>query len=359
MSTLLVGITEAQITITKEYYTSLFGKTVNYTTYQLPVQSFELESIVKTTLSGGVANFHALEATATPSKNWSVRYHRGSDSNPFDDQHVFANSDMFTVTFGAMYGDTLKYTFYTFSGDSLNIIGYAETAEYGYYLNMNQFDEPVLTQKLPLSHEDSWIVSKPWEIPNWAGKTRANDVVDELPPFRYEKNVDSWGSMRLAMGITVDMIRVSTVKIYDILYNPIMGYAYKYLSLDGHYVNIETTNAGVITKAVVGMAKIVGDVNTSNPNDRSDLPEGFALEQNYPNPFNPSTTISYSIPFNADVTLSVIDLTGRVVSQMQMPRQSAGAHKVALDASHLSSGVYLYRIQAGGYAASRKFTLIK
>jgi hypothetical protein len=115
----------------------------------------------------------------------------------------------------------------------------------------------------------------------------------------------------------------------------------------------------VITKAEMGIAQIIGDINTSNPNDRSDLPEGFALEQNYPNPFNPSTTIGYSIPFNADVTLSVIDLTGRVVSQMQMPRQSAGAHKVALDASHLSSGVYLYRIQAGGYAASRKFTLIK
>ena len=101
------------------------------------------------------------------------------------------------------------------------------------------------------------------------------------------------------------------------------------------------------------------DVITSNPNDHSDLPDGFALEQNYPNPFNPSTTISYSIPFNADVTLSVVDLTGRVVSTMQMPRQSAGTHKVSFDAANLSSGVYLYKINAGGYSASRKFTLIK
>src|SRR5690606_37921830 len=131
----------------------------------------------------------------------------------------------------------------------------------------------------------------------------------------------------------------------------------RYETKEGHTAEIDIDFEGNATGASYTMVNM--DVITSNPNDHSDLPDGFALEQNYPNPFNPSTTISYSIPFSVDVTLSVVDLTGRVVSTMQMPRQSAGTHKVSFDAANLSSGVYLYKINAGGYSASRKFTLIK
>jgi hypothetical protein len=131
----------------------------------------------------------------------------------------------------------------------------------------------------------------------------------------------------------------------------------RYETKAGHSAEIDLDQEGNAEAATYTMSTM--DVITSDPGDRSDLPDGFALEQNYPNPFNPSTTIGYSIPFSADVTLSVIDLTGRVVARMDMPRQSAGTHKVQLDAAQLSSGVYLYQIQAGGYSASRKFTLVK
>jgi len=359
MSAFITSNSEAQITITKDYYTSLFGKRIDYTVVNLPIGANELSNIVKNPQDGKLIDFVALQGEYASNKDYSVRYHKGTDSNPFDDQEVFANSDMFTITSGGMLGDTLKYVFYNFSENALNMIGYGEIAMSKEYLNMNLFGEPVKVQKFPLGHEQTWMISNPWEVPNWARKSTSDMSIDDLPSMRFENVVDTWGRMYLEFNVVADMIRVSTVKIYDILYNPIMGYEYKYLSNDGHYVKVETTNAGVITKAEMGIAQIVGDINTSNPNDRSDLPDGFALDQNYPNPFNPSTTISYSIPFSADVTLQVVDLTGRVVSRMEMPRQSAGTHKVAFDASHLSTGVYLYRIQAGGYAASRKFTLIK
>jgi len=359
LSAFFAGNSDAQITITKDYYTSLFGKRIDYTVVNLPTDAFELNNIVKNPQDGKLVDFVALQGEYLSNRDYSVRYRKGTDANPFDDQEVFANSDMFTITSGGLLGDTLKYAFYIFSNDALNMVGYGEIATSKGYLNMNQFGEPVLVQKFPLGHEQSWMISNPWELPSWASKKGSAIVNEELPSFRYENVVDTWGRMYLEFNVVADMIRVSTVKIYDILYNPIMGFEYTYLSNDGHYVKVETTNAGVITKAEMGIAQIVGDINTSNPNDRSDLPDGFALDQNYPNPFNPSTNISYSIPYSADVTLQVVDLTGRVVSRMEMPRQSAGTHKVALDASHLSSGVYLYRIQAGGYAASRKFTLIK
>lgn len=83
------------------------------------------------------------------------------------------------------------------------------------------------------------------------------------------------------------------------------------------------------------------------------------LEQNYPNPFNPITRIGYRLPAPAHVRLVVYDLAGRVVMRLEEGERSAGRHEVAVDASRLASGVYVYRLQAGDAVEMRKFTLLK
>lgn len=90
-----------------------------------------------------------------------------------------------------------------------------------------------------------------------------------------------------------------------------------------------------------------------------DLPTKVALEQNYPNPFNPSTTISYSVPKEANVSLQVFDITGRLVGTLVQQRKAAGNHTIAFDAQNLSSGVYIYRLQIGNQLITKKMTLIK
>jgi len=99
--------------------------------------------------------------------------------------------------------------------------------------------------------------------------------------------------------------------------------------------------------------------STSMDTDNKLIPEGFNLFQNYPNPFNPSTTINYSIPFRADVTLRISELTGRTISKITFPNKSAGNHTFTFNAQDMSSGIYVYSIEAGGYRTSRMFTLIK
>ncbi len=89
------------------------------------------------------------------------------------------------------------------------------------------------------------------------------------------------------------------------------------------------------------------------------VPSGFALMQNYPNPFNPSTTITYQIPSNARVILKVFDILGREVETLVDEKQTAGIHSVRLNATTLSSGVYLYRLEAGGFAQVRKLIVLK
>ena len=91
----------------------------------------------------------------------------------------------------------------------------------------------------------------------------------------------------------------------------------------------------------------------------SDLPHELELAQNYPNPFNPSTVISYSLPEQTHVRLTVYDMLGRSVGVLVDEQQAPGQHKVTWDASTLSSGVYIYRIDAGGLSITRKMTLVK
>jgi len=79
----------------------------------------------------------------------------------------------------------------------------------------------------------------------------------------------------------------------------------------------------------------------------AELPTEFALKGNYPNPFNPTTSISFDLPESADVTVQVLDLLGREVMAIPSQTMTAGAGQtVQIDASSLSSGIYLYRVIA-------------
>ncbi|HSH00583.1 MAG TPA: FlgD immunoglobulin-like domain containing protein, partial [candidate division Zixibacteria bacterium] len=98
--------------------------------------------------------------------------------------------------------------------------------------------------------------------------------------------------------------------------------------------------------------------------DAAALPDGFALEQNYPNPFNPSTTIRFALAAPAAVRLDVFDALGRKVTTLAHGTYGAGSHTVTWDGENSSgetvaSGVYFYRLQAGGQSLARKMALLK
>ena len=88
-------------------------------------------------------------------------------------------------------------------------------------------------------------------------------------------------------------------------------------------------------------------------------PTQFNLNQNYPNPFNPATNITYQLPAAGLVDLSVYNLIGQKVSVIEQGLQEAGTHTVTFDASQLNSGVYLYRLTAGGFVQVKKMVLLK
>jgi hypothetical protein len=88
-------------------------------------------------------------------------------------------------------------------------------------------------------------------------------------------------------------------------------------------------------------------------------PKTFLLEQNYPNPFNPSTTIRYQLPVASEVKLEVYDVLGKKVATLVSERQAAGYYQYVWNANGLTSGVYFYRLQAGGFVETKKMMLVK
>lgn len=100
-------------------------------------------------------------------------------------------------------------------------------------------------------------------------------------------------------------------------------------------------------------------ITVSDEIEEDGIPTGFKLEQNYPNPFNPSTTISYQIPINTNVTIKVYDQLGREVATLVNEMMPAGIHTTQFEARNLSSGVYYYMVKAGDMVQTKAMTLIK
>jgi hypothetical protein len=96
----------------------------------------------------------------------------------------------------------------------------------------------------------------------------------------------------------------------------------------------------------------------------AEIPATYALEQNYPNPFNPTTTITYRLPEQRDVTLVVYNILGQVVKSLVQNVQPAGNYAVRWDGTNdrgtgVSSGMYIYRLKAGNFVQSKKMMMLR
>ncbi len=190
------------------------------------------------------------------------------------------------------------------------------------------------------------------------------------------------------------------VLVRDEIGNPVAGVTVSWLpppmGASGSFlggVNTAVTNAnGIATAAVFTANDSVGSyalpaifpgmtepaifelTNLANPNsvELEAAPDQFALHQNYPNPFNPGTKIKFQIPsaklgFGPDkvgtdlgfVSLKVFDCLGRNVATLVNEVKPPGTYDVTFDAGNLASGVYIYRMTAGKFTATRTMVLIR
>ena len=128
---------------------------------------------------------------------------------------------------------------------------------------------------------------------------------------------------------------------------------------NGRYVNeskgfISSQEYKIIEASYINSGGL-SDVKESKAED----PDEYKLYQNYPNPFNPVTTIQFNLSKPGNVILKVCNILGQEIAILVNGDMKAGIHKVSFNALNLSSGIYIYKIQAGSFICARKMVVLK
>jgi hypothetical protein len=162
-------------------------------------------------------------------------------------------------------------------------------------------------------------------------------------------------------GQAVESAIVTVISNGDVLFHGLTG-------PDGTIDIMFDLDAGssvILTASKPGYLPVESEMAESTPLDADSdddggiLPSAYRLEQNYPNPFNPTTTIAFTIPQSSGVDIEVFNLTAQLVFSTGVRHLRAGNHEVAIDASAWPSGIYFYRIRAGGFTDIKKMVLLK
>jgi hypothetical protein len=159
-----------------------------------------------------------------------------------------------------------------------------------------------------------------------------------------------------AYGLLSDMY-FSPDSLYGIVF--ITNGGGKFASESNGFYNIENAVINAVYSILLTPSKLTTTDETLNEGSGVGAPSDFGLSQNYPNPFNPTTTIQYAVPVSGEVALTVYDVLGGQVARLQHGFIHAGEHTAVFDGSDLSSGTYVYTIEAPGYMKSLTMTLLK
>ncbi|KAA0240574.1 MAG: T9SS C-terminal target domain-containing protein [Chlorobiota bacterium] len=94
------------------------------------------------------------------------------------------------------------------------------------------------------------------------------------------------------------------------------------------------------------------------------MPDNFVLNQNHPNPFNPSTTISFTLPVESYVTIKLFNMLGQEVAKIADGSFQTGSHNFEFNAQNLTSGAYIYTLEANGvngqvFKSTKKMLLLR
>jgi hypothetical protein len=183
----------------------------------------------------------------------------------------------------------------------------------------------------------------------------------EFVGARVENNILGEGQLAQPQVIAQGEGTVSLGAFGDVATKGDLGLSLVFRTLEEIEASYIELTEGGLQDGSYGLNSVTGPVSV-RIETRAEV---YALSDNYPNPFNPETTIKYQLPNAGDVTLEVYNMLGQVVRTLVSEQQNAGRYVLQWDATSdaghaLSSGIYFYRIQAGGeFQSVKKMLLLK
>ncbi len=188
-------------------------------------------------------------------------------------------------------------------------------------------------------------------------------IMQILPNSTWQGPMIGPVNMILAPGATMTRLRTQNVP------GSALPGTYTYIGYAGVYSGVKWDSSYFnYTKLSTGNGLAVSDWDNYGESfepwmtklaAQTDIPADFRLAGIYPNPFNPNTTISYDLPRDAQVNLTIFDPLGRAVATLVSGQVPAGSYQVVWKAADLPSGVYLLRLQADEFQAVEKLVLMK
>lgn len=118
-------------------------------------------------------------------------------------------------------------------------------------------------------------------------------------------------------------------------------------------------SSNIVNQNQIGFWYSYQQTTITEVEDEETIPTVFKLEQNYPNPFNPSTKIKFAVPEKSNVLIKVYDILGSEVATLVNEEMDAGWYENNFNAAGLSSGVYLFRMEAGNFISTKKMIYLR
>jgi hypothetical protein len=216
-----------------------------------------------------------------------------------------------------------------------------------------------IIQKLPMTLGTTWTTTYSESSYVTIGGTTYGSVNHHVATY----TADAYGNLTIPGGTVHPALRVKSDRHVTTGVTTIRQISYQFLAKDGAAVSVvpsDTNQAETGTISVSSLSWNQSSVGTSvEEMPGGGMPAAFALDQNYPNPFNPSTTIRFSVPEHAFVSVAVFDVLGQKVATLVAEQLSPGRYAVQWDAAASSSGVYFCRLQSGAFAQVKRLLLLR
>ena len=178
----------------------------------------------------------------------------------------------------------------------------------------------------------------------------------------------------LGMDIYLDHPDSTTKMIYEILAGghssaipQIESIREKVINWLNYYLNDDDTVCSQLLEGPENTSQFLTNFECQQEELRSmeiSMPVQYSLHQNYPNPFNPVTTLTYELPKDSFVDVTVYDILGNVINDLVNTNQSSGYRSIQWNGKNnqgesVSAGLYLYTIHTGDFVDTKKMILLK